>query len=276
MSEPIGSSLRSWYEMTSNTSVMLWTLQGSLRQKLETVAAAGMHRVGFVSEPSRWSSRERAEAEHLLQQTGIEPALMSATPNWRTATVSMLDREQRPNLLREIGESLRLAQALEISTLLLLPGNRIPDVPRETQLAELTETCKRCAELAAAAERTLVLEPLNDRDHPAYFLTDCLEAADVVREVASPNLRLLFDVYHQQAQCGNAAEALAEAIDRTAVIHLADEPGRHEPSSGLIDWRKIAGTMRAAAYAGEVSFEFFPSGDPIACLNRARETLEAA
>ena len=89
----------------------------------------------------------------------------------------------------------------------------------------------------------------------------------------SPHLRLLFDVYHQQIQTGDAVTALSSVLNYVGMIHLADAPGRHEPGTGQIDWNALGLTVREGAYAGAVALEFLPSGDPVESLTRARQAV---
>lgn len=256
---------------------MLWTLPGSLRDRMVIVAEAGLSSVGFVSEPSRWTAAETGAAQKLLEELELRPTIMSGTPGWRSRGVSMIDPAQRPGLLSELEASARLARRLEVPRLLLMAGTELEGVRRATQMESLIESCKRCAEVAEGYDLTLALEPLNRRlDHPGYFLTDCRDGAEVIRAVDSPRLRLVFDVYHQQTDHGDALAALRETISLTSVIHLADAPGRHEPGLGDVDWQALCTLVRDRAFSGELSYEYLPAGDAAASLRRADAVVREA
>ncbi len=187
----------------------------------------------------------------------------------------MLDPGQRDGLLTEVETSARLARKLGVPSLLMMAGAELDGVRRATQLESMIESCKRCAEIADRYDVSLALEPLNSTiDHPGYFLTDCREGTEIVRAVDSGRLRLVFDVYHQQTQYGDAVAALRETIRWTSVIHLADAPGRHEPGSGDVDWPGIYAVMQNEALCGEVSYEYLPVGDPVASLRRAQAVIQ--
>ena len=256
---------------------MLWTLPGSLRDRMVTAADAGLSSVGFVSEPSRWTAEETRSARKLLDELELRPAIMSGTPSWRTGGVSMLDPAQRHDLLREVEASALRACELDVPRLLVMAGTELDGVRRETQSKSLVESCKRCAEIAERYDLSIALEPLNSiLDHPEYFLTDCRDGADVIRAVDSPRLRLVFDVYHQQTQRGDLEDALRETIHWISVVHLADAPGRHEPGSGDVDWRGLCALLREQDFDGELSYEYLPAGDPVPSLRRAQGVMRQA
>jgi hydroxypyruvate isomerase len=256
---------------------MLWTLEGSFREKLETAAAAGFSSVGLVSEHARWSREEKARALRTLPALGLTIQMISATPNWRTAPISMVEPGQRPNLLDEVERNVRIAKELDVSMLLLMSGDEVPGTPRNVQYDALVESCKRCAEIAARASMTLVIEPLNGKiDHPGYFLRDCIEGLRLVRDVGDRHLMLLFDLYHQEVECGEVVPTLVSAAQHVRIIHVADAPGRHEPGTGAMNYQAIYQALREARYGGDITFEYLPTQDPIASLTRALVELRAA
>jgi hydroxypyruvate isomerase len=121
---------------------------------------------------------------------------------------------------------------------------------------------KELAPLAEAAGVTLVLEPLNIHvDHPGYFLNTSKTGIQLVREVASPNIRLLYDIYHMQVMEGNLIDTLTKNLDVIGHIHVADVPGRHEPGTGEINYGNVFAALRQAGYMGYIGMEFAPTGD---------------
>ena len=110
---------------------------------------------------------------------------------------------------------------------------------------------------------TLALEPLNTAvDHPGYFLTSSAEGFDIVDAVDSPNVKLLYDVYHQQITKGNIVQTVTENVERIGHVHLADVPKRHEPGTGELNYAHILSVLDDAGYDGYVGCEFSPVGSP--------------
>jgi hydroxypyruvate isomerase len=118
---------------------------------------------------------------------------------------------------------------------------------------------------------TLVLEPLNIHvDHPGYFLNHSGVGFNLVREVNSPSIRLLYDIYHMQVMEGNLIDTLTRNLDLIGHIHVADVPGRHQPGSGEINYANVMKCLRQAGYSGYVGMEFEPT---IASSAAAAEAL---
>jgi len=80
-----------------------------------------------------------------------------------------------------------------------------------------------------------------------------------VRKVDSPNLRLLFDIYHQQVTEGNIIERLTKNLDAVGHVHVADVPGRHQPGTGELNFANIMNALKDAGYDGFVGLEFAPT-----------------
>jgi hydroxypyruvate isomerase len=254
------------------SSVMLWTLPGTLEEKLETAASAGMTHVSLTSEHARWTLPERTRFVEVLRVLNLRVHVIGATPGWRHGQFSMLDPKTRGALLNEVRLNLRTAVELNADAALLMTGVEIEHVPRAAQCAELVESCKLCAEIAAEEGVTLALEPLNTVfDHPGYFLVDGRRALRIVQLVDNPHLTWALDLYHQEAQAGNALEVLREAKPGLSMIHVADFPGRHEPGTGLIDYQAIYAA--ASQIPIDVVFEYLPTQSPIESLRVALDGL---
>jgi len=121
---------------------------------------------------------------------------------------------------------------------------------------------------------TLGVEPLNTIvDHPGYYLTSSAEGFEIVDAVDSPAVKLLFDVYHQQTSEGNVTRNLTNNVEQVGYVHVADVPGRHEPTTGKLDYENVLGALDEAGYDGYVGCEFTPRGDPLAAIENCRNML---
>jgi hydroxypyruvate isomerase len=252
------------------SSVMLWTLKGLFEEKLETAARAGLQSVELVGEYAGWPDTEIARVKKLLRSFVLGADTLIATPDWNKRPVSMVDPAQRENFLNDVRNAIVYAQKLEISQIILMSGNAIPGRTHEEQYASLLEGVKRAGDLAAKANVTMIVEPLNSLvNHKGFFLTTCVEGIKLVRQADNPNVKLLFDIYHEQVQAGNIIHTLTEAADRVAVFHVADNPGRHDPGTGEIDYTNVYKAIQKTGYSGYVTMEYLPLGDPVASLIKA-------
>jgi hydroxypyruvate isomerase len=93
--------------------------------------------------------------------------------------------------------------------------------------------------------------------------------------VNHPQVRFLYDLFHEQIAEGNLIEKLEKHIDVIALIHVADVPGRHQPGTGEINYGNIYRKLTALKYRGMVAMEFMPTGDAVEALRRAKEEVAA-
>lgn len=111
---------------------------------------------------------------------------------------------------------------------------------------------------AQAPHQQLTIEPINTDDMPGYFLHDYTQAADILNQVAAPNLHLQFDAYHAHKITGDAMGTWRAHAPRIAHIQIASPDGRHEPDKGPIDYPAFFSTLDDSGYAGVVSAEYTP------------------
>jgi hydroxypyruvate isomerase len=144
----------------------------------------------------------------------------------------------------------------------------------DAQYASLVEGGKRAAGLAADANLTLIFEPLNSKvNHKGYFLPTCVEGVKLVKDVDNPHFRLLFDLYHEQVQIGDVTRTAVAAAPLTAVYHVADNPGRHDPGTGEMNYGSIYKAIQKTGYAGYICMEYLPLGDEVASLKKSVDEM---
>jgi hydroxypyruvate isomerase len=259
------------------SSVMLWTLKGSIEERLETAAKAGMQSVELVAEHVPWTEAEGARYVKLARSFGMGIDTIIAQPDWKKRPVSMVDPAQRENFLKDIRQAIAWARKLEVPYIILMSTDVIAGRTHAEQYQSMLEGSRRAGELAAQAAVTLLLEPLNaKKDHPGFFLTNCTEGLKLVKEVGNPHVRLLFDIYHEHVATGSVIGILPEAAPYTAVFHVADSPGRHDPGSGEINYTDVYKAIAKTGYAGYIAMEYLPLGDPVASLIKSVDQMRAA
>ena len=124
--------------------------------------------------------------------------------------------------------------------MLVTTGNEIEGVRRGNQHQSIVDGLKLAAEILEGAGITFSLEPLNILvNHKGYYLYTSEEGFQIVDQVGSPNVGLLFDIYHQQITEGNLIANITASIDKITHFHVADVPGRHEPGTGEINYRNV-------------------------------------
>ena len=253
-------------------SVMLWTVFTNLpfEQRLEKVAEAGFRNVELVGEYKKWTEDDFKGANAKRKALGIT---FDCTAGLKHGVSVPSDRQ---TLLDELRDTLPIMERIDCPAMILLSGNRIPGMPREVQHQSCIETLKAAAALVEGKSINgqpvqLLLETIDPEENPQYFLTEIVEALEVVQAVGHPQVKLLYDFYHEQIAAGNLIAKLEKSIPHLALVHVADVPGRHEPGTGEINYENIFRKLAALNYKGMVAMEFRPSGDPVAQLRAARE-----
>ncbi len=242
-------------------SACIETLFTELPFALRFAAAkeAGFDLVEFWS----WTDKDPDELRAESDAAGIGIGSMSGDRDY-----SLVDPSHKRAYLEFARKSMEVARRIGCDTV-VIHSNALGEGGRVVnRYAELSSTVKLCAmfdalrELAPMAEDagvTCVLEPLNvHRDHVGNFLETTRMAAEIARLIASPRIKVLYDVYHMQINEGNICDTLSAHIDQIGYIHAADVPGRHEPGTGEIAYSRVLSHLESIGYDGVVGFELFP------------------
>lgn len=104
----------------------------------------------------------------------------------------------------------------------------------------------------------LIVEAINTRDIPGFFLTNTKQALDIIEKVGSDNLNFQYDIYHMQIMEGDLAPTLSEHIGQIQHVQLADNPGRHEPGTGEINYPFLFKHLDSIGYDGWIGCEYKP------------------
>lgn len=249
----------------------------SLAKKARLAARAGFSVIEFWCYDAE-GDRDLEKLAAACAESGVSVNdIVVNSPNGSVggALVRPADRGKYLSRLREV---IGVAQRLDCRRLITCSGNTLPDLPRAEQHQAMVETLKQAAAVASQEGVTLVLEPLNSLvDHAGYYLDSGHEAAEVIREVGSPSVRLLWDVYHMQIMHGNVIANIAQYLDLIGHFHSAGVPGRHELDTGELDYRAILAEIKALGYEGAFGLEYYPAtGDHQASLARMRELTASA
>lgn len=172
--------------------------------------------------------------------------------------------ERFDELKAGVGTALRYAEATGVGRLHLMAGLAAPDDPRAAE-AYRRAVAWTAGQLAPAG-LDLVLEPINARNMPGYFLNDFGRAADLIGALALPNLKLQFDLYHCQILHGDVTMRLRALMPIIGHVQTASVPGRHEPGTGELNDAFLFDELDRLGYAGFVGCEYIPAADTVAGL----------
>lgn len=222
-------------------------------QAMREAKACGVENIEFWC----WWDKDIDAVDRARKELGLQIAAFC------TRFISLVDRTQHGEYLRGLEETLAVAKKLDCTTVISQVGNELPSLSRAEQHRNLVDGLKACLPLLEEAGVTLVIEPLNTRhNHPGYYLASSDEASEIIDEVASPYVKLLFDLYHQQITEGDIIKRSTAMISKIGHMHCAGNPGRHELSIGEINYSAVFEALNQAGYDKYMGFELFPVGAP--------------
>jgi len=193
-----------------------------------------------------------------------------------TTFFNMVDPRFRDEYIAGIKETIQACKMLGAKSIITQTGQEIQGLSRTVQQESMIETLKACASLCEAAGTVLEIEPLNGLvDHPGHFLQRSDEAAEIIKQVDSPHVKLVFDVYHQQITEGNVIRNATKYMDLINHYHIADNPGRNEPGTGELNYVNILRAIKETGYDGYVGLECGYTVDTDEALRAFKENILA-
>lgn len=224
--------------------------------RIAKAAAAGFPAYEFWA----WWNKDLDAIERAAKGAGIELAACCVKTAFLEKIPSILSPEGVAAFVGAVKDCVGLKKRLGCKRFIVTPGNALAGVPRADQHKACVQALKAAAPVAEDAGVTLVLEPLNVLvDHAGYYLSSSAEGFDMLEEVGSPAVKLLFDIYHQQITEGNLTPTLCAHIAKIGHFHVANHPGRHEPAVGEINYGYLFRQIAELTYEGYVGLEFVPS-----------------
>ncbi len=184
--------------------------------------------------------------------------------------VGLNTRANHDEIVRQIENSIALAQKWQIPNLVCFSGNR-NGLDDQNGIDNTVIGLKRVVKTAEAAGVTLILEGLNSKvDHPDYQYDRTGWGLAVVEQLNSPSIKLLYDIYHMQVMEGDVVRTIQQFHSLIGHYHTAGNPGRHDLDDDQeLNYRAILAAISATGYTGYVGHEFLPKGDPVAALRAA-------
>ncbi|MDE8348531.1 MAG: hydroxypyruvate isomerase [Acidocella sp.] len=178
--------------------------------------------------------------------------------NWAGGERGIACAPERISEFREgVAKAISYAQALNCPQLNCLAGIVAP----ENATIAHTTLVENLGFAAAALQKAgliLLLEPVNTQDIPGFFVNRSAQALAIINEVSAPNLKLQYDIYHAQIMEGNLSRTIETNLAAIGHIQLADNPGRHEPGTGEINYHYLFKKLDTLGYAGWIGCEYKP------------------
>ncbi|NMG73632.1 2-oxo-tetronate isomerase [Aromatoleum diolicum] len=227
-------------------------------QRLAAAARAGFKAVEFLFP----YEHQPAEVAGWLKENGLFNALFNMPPgDWAAGERGLASLPGREEQFRAgVATALEYAKAQGTPCLHAMAGLLPAGADRATHRAVYVENLRYAARALAPHGITLLIEPINLRDMPGYFLSTQAEAHAIREEVGEPNLKVQMDFYHVQIMEGDIAMTLKKHFDHVGHIQIASVPARNEPDDGEVNYRYLFRLLDELGYAGWVGCEYRPRG----------------
>ncbi|HVR04363.1 MAG TPA: hydroxypyruvate isomerase [Polyangia bacterium] len=173
-----------------------------------------------------------------------------------------------------VGKAVEYAKALSCKQVNCLAGIAPKDVAPEKMRDTLIANLRFAADRLAGEGIKLLVEPINTRDIPGFYMTHTQQALDVIQAVGSSNLWLQYDIYHMQIMEGDLAMTIEKNLSRIGHMQLADNPGRHEPGTGEINYGFLLPRIDELGYQGWIGCEYKPAAETNAGLGWIKPYLK--
>lgn len=214
---------------------------------------------GFTAwEDNGMAGRAQDEQERIakkMEACGIEMGVFVAHADWGNASFASGKKEWADKVLEDMRKAVDLCKRVRAKWCTVVPGLVDHRLDYGYQIANTVDLLRRCAEITATAELTMVLEPLNFRDHPQLFLTKIAQGYEICRAVNSPYCKILDDLYHQQITEGNLIPNMDRAWSEIAYFQVGDNPGRNEPGTGEVNYKNVFRHIHQKGFTGIVGME---------------------
>lgn len=233
--------------------------QHEFLDRFAAAAADGFAAVEYLF-PYDFSAQE---IQQRLSENGLVQALFNAPPgDWAAGERGIASLPGREEEFRSgIARALEYAAVLGNDRIHVMAGLLPSEDLRERHHGVYVQNLVYAAEQAAKAGITILIEPINTRDMPGFFLNRQDQAQAICKEVGAANLKVQFDFYHCQIVEGDVISKLRRDFAGVGHIQIAGVPDRHEPNLGELNYAWLFDEIDRLGYTGWIGCEYRPKGD---------------
>ena len=232
-----------------------------IEERIRQVARSGARAFEFWG----WQDKDIDQIGRAARANKLKVSSIIGNPG-----VSINDPKNKAAFKKILGESLAVAKKLRTRCLIITTGQEMPKVSRTRQHNAIVAALKAGAPMCEEAGVTLALEPLNTKvDHVGYYLGTSTEAFEIIDKVASPAVKVLYDIYHMQIMEGDVIRTMTQNASKIGHLHAADNPGRNEPGSGELNYPNVFAAIKKMKYTGFTGLEFTPTGNHFHAVKQA-------
>ena len=253
------------FPMRYAANVEMWWRNLPFIERIHAAADAGFDVIEFWP----WRGKDIDAIAKVCKERGVEVAQFTA---WGF-TPGMNNPKNHAAFVEEIKASCKTAHKLNCKRMTVVGGNDQKGMTQEEMHENIVTALKLAAPIAEQENIMLIIEPMNIRvDHPGHCLYGSKDAVRICREVDSPMVKINWDLYHMQISEGDLCGHLRDGFDQVGYVQIADHPGRHEPSTGEIQYNRVFEALKNLGYTGPIGVECTPA-ETEAIATRRLKTL---
>jgi hydroxypyruvate isomerase len=209
-----------------------------------------------------------ADLKSALTKNGLKQVLFNLPPgNWSKGDRGIAACPDRVDEFRAgIPKAIAYALELGVPQMNCLAGTWVHGYDEKKHWSVLVDNVKYAAEALHKHGLRLLIEHINHYDMPGFFLNKADQVASLIEEAGMPNVFMQFDFYHVQREEGGIINTFRKYVQGIGHIQIADNPGRHEPGTGEIDYPLVLREIDASDYQGYVGLEYIPASDTMSSL----------
>lgn len=242
-------------------NIEMWFSKLPFTRRMEAAAALGFPAVEFWPLEGKDIDAVAAKAAEL----NIEIAQFTA---WGFKP-GLNNTVNHGKFLKAVNESCKAAKKMNCKLMTVVGGDDQPGMSQEQMHENIVKGLKLAAPIAEDNEIVMILEPMNIRvDHKGHCLYGSPPAIEICRKVASPSVKINWDLYHMQITEGDLCGRLKDGFDHVGYLQLADHPGRNEPGTGEIHYNRVLKAAHDLGYRGFVGLECRPEKTELAAARR--------
>lgn len=220
----------------------------------------------------KWTNKDVDKVKRLLDENKMKLSIFNIDSTDEALSYDLsrgiLNSGRADEFLSALSESIPVYKKLNASAMIVLIGENAP------YCEENVLKCLNAAKPICEKENvTLIIEPLNDIDRQGYSMPYAKPVFKLLKKVNSPNIKMLYDIYHQNMMGDFSMEDIRENTDLIGHFHVADAPGRHEPGTGNVDYIKILKEISELPYDGYIGLEYMATksdGETFGFLREAK------
>ena len=228
-----------------------WWTELPFLERFKRASESGFQAVEFWSHSD--PSRDMTQVSNLCKSLNLNVIQFTG---WQGPSLALI--ENHKEFVEAIEKAIDIAHQLNAPMFTVVGHQSINGIEHETSLKNMALALNSVMPMLETSGKKIILEPFNPVDHAGHFLNGSADAIAICRSIASPNIKINWDLYHMQLSEGNLIENLELGMDQVGYIQVADVPGRNQPGTGEINYKFVFDELKRMHYMGYIGLECWP------------------